>query len=346
MQIRKAQLLPSTLNCKLYIFGCLMGWMLHFNLLAQNNRLLPDSLVFCEGDSAYIEIKQTTDNNYSITWSTPYSIVTNTKKIKALRDGKYFVKVSYPRFKMPLYDSTYVRIFSKQRSIVKDTVLCRGKFMYLDEQRHGVRNLWSTGEITSRIKVINPGKYYVHANYGTCNVTDTFKVKLSPNLDLALPSETVFCNNNSNKAIAVNAGNDLELTWSNGAKANSLNVFKEGVYWLKTSYKQCGSNTDTVRVKFKACDCEILIPNSFTPNDDSKNDFFFPVLSCEYAYYTILITDRWGNTVFSSNNVNAKWDGKYKGNLCPEDIYIYKIESTEKGTDKHLTRSGHIALFR
>ena len=69
-------------------------------------------------------------------------------------------------------------------------------------------------------------------------------------------------------------------------------------------------------------------------------------IDAEYTYFSMLITDRWGNTVFASNNVNAKWDGKYKGNLCAEDIYIYKIESTEKSTEKHVTRSGHIALFR
>ena len=345
--IRKtAPLSPSKLNCNKTIFIILLWLGFMQQHVAQNNRLLPDTLVFCEGDSAYIELKQAPENNYSITWSTPYSIITNIKKIKALRQGKYLVKVSYPRFKMPLLDSTYVKLFSKQKSLVKDTVLCRGRSLWLEENRHGVRNLWNTGEITARIKVLNPGKYYVNSNYGSCSVTDTFKVKLSPSLDLSLPSETVFCNNTNNKSIQLNTSSEVELIWNNGVKGNYLSVVKEGLYWVKASYANCGSFSDSIQVKFKACDCEILIPNSFTPNDDFKNDYFFPVLSCEYSYFTILITDRWGNTVFSSNNVNAKWDGKYKGNLCPEDIYIYKIESTEKGSDKHLTRSGHIALFR
>jgi gliding motility-associated-like protein len=322
-------------------------WILYIShTWGQNSKLLPDTLVFCEGDSAYLEIKELPENNYSITWSTPYSIITNIKRIKALHDGKYMVKVSYPRFKMPQTDSTFVKIFSKQKSIVRDTVMCRGKFIYLDKPRHGLRNSWNTGEITARIKVFNPGKYYVHSNYGTCTVTDTFKVKWSPILDLALPTETVFCHNNAAKNIQVNGSNELEYLWSNGSKTSAITVVKEGNYWLKTTYKQCGSFSDTIHVKFKACDCEILIPNSFTPNDDFKNDYFFPVLSCEYTYFSMLITDRWGNTVFASNNVNAKWDGKYKGNLCAEDIYIYKIESTEKSTEKHVTRSGHIALFR
>ena len=314
--------------------------------LAQSFRLLPDTLVFCEGDSAYIELKQPIENNYSITWSTPYNIITNIKKIKALQQGKYVVKVSYPRFKMPAMDSTYVKLFSKQKSVVKDTFLCRNSFVWLEENRKGVKYLWNNGEITSKIKVVNAGKYYVLANYGSCTITDTFKVSLSPKLELSLASETIFCNNNNNKNIQVIASNELDLVWNNGIKGNMININKEGIYWIRSSFKNCGSLIDSVKVKFKACDCEMIIPSNFTPNDDLKNDFFFPLLSCEYSYYNLTITDRWGYTVFSTYNLNSKWDGRFKGNLCPEDIYIYKIESMEKGSDKKLLRSGHIALIR
>lgn len=319
----------------------------HSKVYCQTLRLLPDTLVFCEGDSAFIELQQTPDFNYSITWTTPYNIITNIKKIKALRHGKYIVKVSYPKFKSPIIDSTYVKLFAKQKSVMRDTVLCRGSAIWLESNRIDVKYLWSTGEITSKIKVVNPGKYFATANYGSCLVTDTFNVKLSPKLEVSLATETVFCNNNNNKLIQANASYQLELIWNNGQIGSINNIVKEGIYWLKSSYKNCsGSQTDTIKVKFKACDCEMLIPNSFTPNDDLKNDYFYPILTCEYTYYNINITDRWGNSVFYSNNINSKWDGKFKGNLCPEDIYVYKIESMEKGSDKKLARSGHIALIR
>lgn len=335
------------LNFKYFIYFVFVLLIFRSKVYSQTYRLLPDTLVFCEGDSAYIDLKQTTDLNYSITWTTPYNIITNIKKIKALRPGKYVVKVSYPKFKSPTIDSTYVKLFTKQKSVVRDTVLCRGSAIWLEGKRSGVKYLWSTGEITSKIKVVSPGKYFALANYGSCLVTDTFNVKLSPKLEVSLPTETVFCNNNNNKVIQANASYQLELIWSNGQLGSINAIVKEGTYWLKSSYKNCaGSQTDTIKVKFKACDCEMLIPNSFTPNDDLKNDYFYPVLTCDYSYYNINITDRWGNTVFYSNNINSKWDGKFKGNLCPEDIYVYKIESMEKGSDKKLARSGHIALIR
>jgi gliding motility-associated-like protein len=137
-----------------------------------------------------------------------------------------------------------------------------------------------------------------------------------------------------------------KVVWNTGATTPAISVTKEGMYWVKTESKDCGTQIDSVKVKLKPCDCELLIPNSFTPNEDNKNDYFFPVFQCEYTYYSLVISDRWGNTVFSTNNLSAKWDGRFKGNLCPEDIYVYRFESTEKGNDKKLIRTGHISLFR
>ena len=79
----------------------------------------------------------------------------------------------------------------------------------------------------------------------------------------------------------------------------------------------------------------MIIPNSFTPNEDNRNDYFYPVLQCEYSYFKITIMDKWENTVFTSNSVNGKWDGRFKGNLCPEEMYVYRIESVEKGTCRY-----------
>ncbi|MBK7667112.1 MAG: gliding motility-associated C-terminal domain-containing protein [Sphingobacteriaceae bacterium] len=142
------------------------------------------------------------------------------------------------------------------------------------------------------------------------------------------------------KVLSIKPAAGSKIVWNNGSTSNSIIPYKEGMYWVKTESKTCGITVDSVKVKLKACDCEILIPNSFTPNEDGKNDYFFPVLTCEYSYYSLTIEDRWDNTV-STNNVNAKWDGRYKGNLCPDDIYIYRIETIEKkytGRRKRLVR--------
>ena len=314
--------------------------------MSQKFNLLRDTIGVCYGDSAFVELKQQFDNNTSITWTTPEGIITNTKKVKAGKQGKYYVRVSSPQFTAALYDSSYVHVYSKPKLSLRDTSICKGRSLILDAKNDGMRYFWNTFETTQKIKIDNPGRYWVVVTNGGCNAIDTVYIKLLQGTGVSVNNEATFCLNEENKIISVKTPPGTKIAWSTGATVSSIYAIKEGTYWVKTETKACGLQVDTIKVKMKVCECEMMIPNSFTPNEDNRNDYFFPVMQCEYSYYVLTITDRWGNVVFTTNNVNVKWDGRYKGNLCPEDIYIYKIESMEKGSDKKLVRNGHISLFR
>ncbi len=74
---------------------------------------------------------------------------------------------------------------------------------------------------------------------------------------------------------------------------------------------------------------QMYIPNSFTPNNDGINDEFKPVV----AYYktaTLQIFDRWGISIFSTNDIRKGWNGNFKNsdNRCQIDTYIYKLNVT------------------
>ena len=69
-------------------------------------------------------------------------------------------------------------------------------------------------------------------------------------------------------------------------------------------------------------------PNAFSPNGDGTNDLF--EFGGTFAKeIEINIYNRWGNNVFSSNEIDFKWDGKNQntGDICPQGTYIlsYKI---------------------
>jgi gliding motility-associated-like protein len=311
---------------------------------AQKYNLLPDTVTLCEGDTASIEIRQEVPQT-SIRWNTPEGVITNTKRIRANRQGAYFIRIGTQQGAV-MADSTFIKIFQRPVARLGDTVLCRGKgALTLDAGNTGMRYSWSTGESTQRIKVINPGRYWVKINNGKCVVTDSLRVRSWPPNAGSVPTETTFCLAEENKILTARA-TGLRILWNTGALTPTVNVSREGTYWVRMEDRSCGAYTDTIRVKFKACDCEMIIPNSFTPNEDNRNDHFFPVLQCDYTYFNMTITDRWGNNVYSSNNAAGKWDGRYKGNLCPEDIYVYRIESTQKGSDRKQVRNGQISLFR
>jgi gliding motility-associated-like protein len=316
--------------------------------------LIPDTFGICEGNVERLTIDKKLEKNATIIWFDNYAGYTQQQvlanqpyaiKYAVIRPGKVTVKVMTGN--KTYYDSTIVVLNKKPILNLRDTTLCKGQRMQLDAKNPGMKYQWSTGETTQKIKVQTAGRYWLKVNNGGCVQSDTMNVKVVQGSQPNFGEQVTFCLSDENKVLSIKAPPGTKIQWSTGSIYPSLSVTTEGKYWVKTENKSCGEQVDTVKVILKACDCEMLIPNSFTPNDDNRNDYFFPVLQCEYSYYTMTIRDKWDNVVFFTDNVNGKWDGKYKGNLCPEGMYTYVIESIERGSDKRKPpRVGQVSLFR
>ncbi|MCX6306122.1 MAG: gliding motility-associated C-terminal domain-containing protein [Bacteroidetes bacterium] len=70
-----------------------------------------------------------------------------------------------------------------------------------------------------------------------------------------------------------------------------------------------------------------FIPNAFTPNDDGLNDKFL-ILGLppeNITQFNLQIFNRWGQAVFSTKDILEGWDGKMKGDVCPEGDYVWVI---------------------
>jgi len=67
---------------------------------------------------------------------------------------------------------------------------------------------------------------------------------------------------------------------------------------------------------------EYDIPNAFTPDGDMINDKFRAVLRGDVEVVEMRVYSRWGQVVYSANN-NEGWDGMFRGNLSPPDVYAY-----------------------
>lgn len=307
--------------------------------------MLPDTTGACYNDSVFITLPASIDKKAKITWITPKNIEYNTKRINAYKSpGKYLVSINDGV--RTIKDSTFLVLVNKPQIDVRDTVICKGNALLLDLKNTNYRYTWSNSDIGSKTRIDNSGKYWVTASNKGCLYTDTFRVTFASGVQPSFQNEISFCLSDEQKPLSVKVPAGTKVLWNTGSTTNAINATKEGTYWVKTENKSCGVRYDSVFVKLKACDCEMLIPNSFTPNEDNRNDYFFPVLQCEYSYYSFTVYDKWGNQIFTTNNPNGKWDGRFKGNLCEEDIYVYKIESTEKATEKKVNRSGRVSLIR
>jgi len=107
--------------------------------------------------------------------------------------------------------------------------------------------------------------------------------------------------------------------------------------------------SDTARVVVRVLDELIYyIPNSFTPNGDERNNTFQPVFTSGFDPYSfrLLIFDRWGETLFESNDAKVGWDGTYNGTLVQEGIYTWTVKFKDPNTDKKYTESGHVTLVK
>jgi gliding motility-associated-like protein len=306
---------------------------------------LTDTTFVCYGDSLLISFtEEQLSKNATIQWETPYGSIYNSKFYYIKFKGQYNLKIRDG--KKTYNETTFVKTFEKPKINIRDTFLCTGSILQIITKNKSLKYQWSTGETTDNINIEKPNKYWVKASNKACSYIDTFKVVglvgTSPNFG----KELVVCENEPNKALSVKAPNDVKLYWNTGANSAYINATKEGVYWVKSISKNCGTKTDSVTVKYKNCDCEIYIPNSFTPNDDDRNDLFAATFQCEYSYYSLIISDRWGNVIFNSNNINSKWDGKFKSNPCPDDVYVYHLEVIQKSNEKKVIRNGKISLFR
>ncbi|MGZ3883241.1 MAG: T9SS type B sorting domain-containing protein [Bacteroidia bacterium] len=311
---------------------------------AQKLNLLPDTVGICRGDSTFLEVRSSAfSKNATYEWRTPVLIIQRSNTLEVKQQGKYYIKVNSGN--MVYTDSCYVKYYSRPRLMFGDTIICNSSSAVIQARNSDYKYTWSNDETASRFRIENAGKYWVKINNKGCSVIDTFNVSFFQSSTVSFGNEATFCLSDENRVLSIKPAPGTKVTWSTGASGYSITPGK-GWHWVKTESKTCGTRIDSVNVKLKACDCEILVPNSFTPNEDDRNDYFFPVLQCEYTYYSLTIFDRWNNIVFITNSPNGKWDGRYKGNLCPDDLYVWRIETVEKGSDKKSARTGQISLFR
>ncbi len=92
------------------------------------------------------------------------------------------------------------------------------------------------------------------------------------------------------------------------------------------------------------------LPNVFTPNGDGINDLFHPFPYDFVDRINIVIYNRWGTPVFTSEDPDINWDGKDMNSNkdSSEGVYFYVCEVYEQRLEGLVKRDlkGTITLFR
>jgi len=85
----------------------------------------------------------------------------------------------------------------------------------------------------------------------------------------------------------------------------------------------------------------VYIPNAFTPDGDGVNDVFIPSI-VGHKSIDMYVYNRRGDVLSCTPD---GWDGKYKGNVCPEGVYLYIIYITDEFDVRH-TFVGPLTLVK
>ena len=206
----------------------------------------------------------------------------------------------------------------------EDQILCSGSIT-LNAATVGATNyLWNTGSTNNQITITSPGVYSVEVSNVCFSSTDTIVILEN---DFNLPTfdlEVQFCNGDS-VVIGPNPQDVDGFVWEDGFVNSPRFVSETGNYIISIT-GACDTDTFSISVEEEFCEgCAAYLPNSFTPDLDGLNDAFSPITECVFEKYEFSIYNRWGEVIFKTSNQNEKWDGKYKGSDCVNELYAYVV---------------------
>lgn len=116
-----------------------------------------------------------------------------------------------------------------------------------------------------------------------------------------------------------------DFRWNDGFE-NSERLVDEPKTYIASNHDCADPQIYEYKLKQSGCDCEVILPNAFTPNGDGTNDVVEVFSGCDFLQMRTYIFDRWGNLVFRSDGSTQLWDGMIGADQAPTGIYIAKID--------------------
>ncbi len=156
--------------------------------------------------------------------------------------------------------------------------------------------------------------------------------------EVSVPGEPIYCINLSQNATS------YEWDFGDGETStleNPEHFYQEvGLYIITLTANNefdCPTTYSLPEPFTAKADGDIVFPNAFTPNNSGanggsydninySNDVFFPIHK-GVIEYQLQIFNKWGELLFESVDVKIGWDGYYKGEVCKQDVYAWKVKA-------------------
>jgi gliding motility-associated-like protein len=219
-----------------------------------------------------------------------------------------------------------------------DTAICIGGTATLGDEDNsfsgGVTYMWSPSTGLSSQTAPRPvtsttitTTYSVTISHPVCQ-SKSYSVTVTVN---PLPVVNVCCQStiNEGESVILNATGAVNYFWTpSNSLSNASTPATTADPLITTQYLVFGADEnnciawDTVTV-FVIPSSELVFYNTFSPNGDGVNDFFFIGNAGKYPDNVLEIFTRTGQLVYSKTGYDNSWDGTNYGDKLPEATYYY-----------------------
>lgn len=182
-----------------------------------------------------------------------------------------------------------------------------------------------------------------------CDASVEREIRVYSSLHLDLGDDVVICEGQV-YTLEADANPDALYQWSNDVVSASTPISSPGAYSVTVSREDCSVTDDIVVELDDDClDCELFIPNVFTPADgDNLNARFRLDSDCKFEDFTLKVFDRYGHLLFKTDDEEG-WDGNINDIQASAGIYYFSFDITRTMINGELlreTKKGWVSLIR
>lgn len=222
----------------------------------------------------------------------------------------------------------------------------------------------STAQNPPLVNYLSAGLYTVTLSIttdGLCtttqSITDMIEVYSLPvanfefqSTDLSADNPTTSLNNLSSNYTSSFWDFGDGNTSNENAPEHTFPLDEGGSYEVTLWVENEGGCRDSIRkeIRIKNPELTYFVPNTFTPDGDQFNQYFKPVMAngFEPASYRLEIYNRWGELIFTTNDLNVGWDGTYQNKQVKSGIYVWKLYFSNAEYDENYERIGQVSVLR
>jgi gliding motility-associated-like protein len=285
---------------------------------------------------------------------------------KPLQNATYFV-TGINNYGCKAGDS--VRIEVKQPSevsVIAPDTLCQGKTIQLKANGEELYSWLPSNAVTNATGSQTSSTPYATTIYsvigtdtkGCFSDTASITVHVFPYPVIQLPDSLVTIEAGSSYQInAAGSGDIISWQWSPLTGLSCTNCMQPVAKpKLTTTYTAEGRNIagctteNNITIMVLCKNQNLFVPNTFSPNGDGMNDYFYPRGKGLFTIKSLRIFSRWGNIVFERmnfppNEQSYGWNGTYQGKVLHPDVYVFVMEVVcDNGVV--ISSKGNITLLR